>query len=304
MAIELPPDDDGNFMQSSSNSLLPPDVESEEDDATMCPVPPKKKLKKVPDVEHRPSQPASGFHEAESNGPSCVCSKVHTYQNDCLMEVFCPPRLVAEANRRGLRASVSLDQTTGWDANKTAEKQSGRILLATRKPWLLLVCPECRMFSILQRNVNVPKMDPTAVAHQMEEAIDHVAYSCELCVEQARSGRKFVFEHPSGASNWREEAIQNLLVEVPDARVISFAQCRYGLRAPDGRPMQKLTKFLTNSKAIIEEFAGRSCVCHLFDLQHAKIEGNMDGVKLSRHAQIYPPKLVRALVDCCQRELP
>lgn len=234
----------------------------------------------------------------------CVCKIQHQYTGDAVMEVFCPPRLVAEAQARGLKAGISLDKDTGWNANLASEKRHARALLQKRQPWLLLVSPECRMCSIMQRNCNQKKMDPKVWEEQLAEADDHVDFSMELCVEQGKNQRKFVFEHPSGAASWKKESVQRVLEEVPDARIIGFAQCRFGLQAPNGQPLQKLTKFLTNSKAVIQTFQGCQCVCATLGLTHAKIEGSMEGHSMSRWAQKYPPSLVSALVDCCQREMP
>lgn len=234
----------------------------------------------------------------------CLCKKVHQYEGDAVAEVFCPPRLAAEAQARGLKASISLDKDTGWDANVASEKQRAQALLRTHKPWLLLVSPECRMYSIMQRNCNQKKMDPKDWDRQMEEADDHLDFSMNLIIEQGKAKRKFIFEHPSGAASWKKDTVQRVLEEVPDATIVSFAQCRFGLKAPNDQPLQKLTKFLTNSPAVIQMFQGCQCVCSTLGLTHAKIEGSMDGHCMSRWAQKYPALLVSALMDCCQREMP
>ena len=245
---------------------------------------------------------ADGHRWAPFSG--CVCKIQHQYAGDAVMEVFCPPRLVAEAQARGLKASISLDKDTGWNANVALEKEHARALLEKHRPWLLLVSPECRMYSIMQRNCNQKKMDPKLWDQQMVEADDHVDFSMELCIAQGRAQRKFVFEHPSGAASWKKSSVQQVLREVPGARIVNFAQCRFGLQAPNGKPLQKLTKFLTNSKAVIQAFQGCQCVCTSLGLTHAQIEGSMQGHKMSRWAQKYPATLVSALIDCCQREMP
>ena len=113
------------------------------------------------------------------------------------MEVFCPPRLVAEAQARGLKAGISLDKDTGWNANLASEKRHACALLQKHRPWLLLVSPECRMYSIMQRNCNQKKMDPKVWEEQLAEADDHVDFGMDLCIAQGKDQRKFVFEHPS-----------------------------------------------------------------------------------------------------------
>ena len=240
-------------------------------------------------------QPSTADHMRCAPFSGCVCQIQHKYEGDAVMEVFCPPRLVAEAQSRGLQASISLDKDTGWDGSVASEKQRAQHLLRSHQPWLLLTSPECRMYSIMQRNQKkIPK----------EKWDDHLDFSMDLLIEQGQSGRKFVFEHPSGAASWSRHSVLRVMEEVPDAKIVSFAQCRFGLKAPNGQPLQKLTKFLTNSKAVIQVFHNAQCVCAALGLEHAKIEGSMQGHKMSRWAQKYPPLLVSSLIDCCQREMP
>ena len=66
--------------------------------------------------------------------------------------------------------------------------------------------------------------------------------------------------------------------------------------------MQKLTKFLTNSVAIAQEFHGKTCLCKSQGIEHQPIEGTDQGHSLSKWAQVYPKPLVKAVVDCAQQE--
>ena len=119
------------------------------------------------------------------------------------------------------------------------------------------------MYSIMQRNTNLARMDPAVVASRQQAADLHMKLCAELMVMQASAGRKFVLEHPAGAASWSLPCIQKLREDVPDAVLLTFAQCRFGLRDPDGKPLQKLTSFLTNMRSIIERFAGLQCICKL-----------------------------------------
>ena len=73
---------------------------------------------------------------------------------DAVMEVFCPPRLVPAAKAHGLSAKHSLDKegSPTWDADSEIDRRLALAYVAQRKPYLLLLSPECRMYSILQRN--------------------------------------------------------------------------------------------------------------------------------------------------------
>ena len=145
---------------------------------------------------------------------------------------------------------------------------------------------------------------PSAVVASRQQAADlHMKLCAELMVMQASAGRKFVLEHPAGAASWSLPFFQKLREDMPDAVLLTFAQCRFGLRDPDGKPLQKLTGFLTNMRSIIERFAGLQCICKLRGEGHGRIQGVVQGKLVSRWAQKYPAQMVDALVDCCQQDL-
>jgi hypothetical protein len=224
-----------------------------------------------------------------------------------LTEIFSPPRFVKRCQEIGLPATHSWDLTTGWNANNPADLQEVETYLNKEDPELTTMSPECTMFSIMQRNCNLKKMmetNPLEVERRMAEAIRHFDWCIEIARQRAAKGRKFLLEHPSSASSWNLRSVLQLCQDIPGCRFCCFAQCRYGLKGPgaDGKPMRKLTKFLTNSDAIYQEFHGKKCLCRSQGLVHQKIEGSINGVSLSKFAQIYPAPLVQAVVSCCQRE--
>ena len=222
-----------------------------------------------------------------------------------LMEVFSTPRLVPVAAARGLLAQHSLgkDSPAAWQADCAADRERARELVRSCRPHMLMLSPECTMYSIMQRNTNLARMDPAVVASRQQAADLHMKLCAELMVMQASAGRKFVLEHPAGAASWSLPCIQKLREDVPDAVLLTFAQCRFGLRDPDGKPLQKLTSFLTNMRSIIERFAGLQCICKLRGEGHGRIQGVVQGKLVSRWAQKYPAQMVDALVDCCQQDL-
>ena len=122
------------------------------------------------------------------------------------------------------------------------------------------------MYSIMQRNTNLARMDPAVVASRQQAADLHMKLCAELMVMQASAGRKFVLEHPAGAASWSLPCIQ---------------------------------KFFT----LIERFAGLQCICKLRGEGHGRIQGVVQGKRVSRWAQKYPAQMVDALVDCCQQDL-
>lgn len=87
----------------------------------------------------------------------------------------------------------------------------------------------------------------------------------------------------------------------PTVRVAIFDQCQFGLVSPQGRPMQKRTKVLTNSVAIFEALNGKFC-CKTH--QHEQIQGSEDGIKRSQWAQVYPEAMVTTICEAVLRSVP
>ena len=84
-------------------------------------------------------------------------------------------------------------------------------------------------------------------------------------------------------------------------QVAVFDQCQFGLVSPQGRPMQKRTKVLTNCVAIFEALNGKYC-CKTH--QHEQIQGSEDGIKRSQWAQVYPPAMVNAICEAVLSSVP
>ena len=113
-----------------------------------------------------------------------------------LMEVFSTPRLVPVAAARGLLAQHSLDKDSpaAWQADCAADRERARELVRSCRPYMLMLSPECTMYSIMQRNTNLARMDPAVVASRQQAADLHMKLCAELMVMQASAGRKFVLE--------------------------------------------------------------------------------------------------------------
>ena len=341
MASGLPPDDDPD--QDKGFLHLPSDVESDGLQELMgpgqdrqrpmkrpaakssCPssrkakAAPKKKtslpspkVKAAPKSKALPRQKAVRKEPSKADGDDLPPIRVPWFPthlgeakhhvHDAVMEVFSPPRLVPVAAQMGLKATISLDLTTGWDCNSDEDKKKCMVLVRKHQPHLLLVCPPCTFFSIMHQNCCAAKMDVAKLEAQGVEARGYLDYGMELCEEQWQSGRKFLFEHPSGASSWTEDSVVKVS-RLAGVVTFSFAQCRWGLRDPAGKPLQTLTKFMTNSTGIMEMFANRQCICDLRGEVHGTIQGTCRGEKVSTWAQEYPAMMVKAIAQCCVEEL-
>ena len=307
-APPLPPPVDGSDSEDAfSDEPLPPDILSEAEER-----PAKRRAARQqlvgPKVRKTPG--SSVQRAAKTSAPQAAAGSVLRQarvpeHGDAIMEVFCPPRLVPAAAARGLSAKYSLDKEGSpvWDADSETDRRIAHAYVDQRMPYLLLLSPECRMYSILQRNCNLAKMDPAAVQQQQEQADRHIEFCCQLMRKQADGQRYFVMEQPAGASSWNLPCVQAMRRSLPNVALITFPQCRFGLRDPQGRPLQKHTGFLTNLHTIVERFAGLKCICALRGEEHGRIEGTVDGHKVSRWAQAYPDKLVQGLVSCVEEGL-
>ena len=68
-------------------------------------------------------------------------------------EAYSPVRLTDPAlcQPRGLRPGAALDLRTGWNFNLRRDRDEALRLLAEQNPELLVVSPECKAFSAMQR---------------------------------------------------------------------------------------------------------------------------------------------------------
>ena len=81
----------------------------------------------------------------------------------------------------------------------------------------------------------------------MKQAEEHLKFVVKLYKTQWQEGRKFLHEHPAGATSWQFRVIQDLL-KLKGVQTTIADQCMYGLktwstnRAIQDTPAQKKTK--------------------------------------------------------------
>ena len=96
---------------------------------------------------------------------------------------------------------------------------------------------------------------------ELDAAIKHLAFAVFLCLKQAAEGRKFVFEHPVGASSWQFALVSKLL-HVEDAERVNFDFCQIGMEITvqdTVLPVKKRTSVVTNSKRLAKALLQRQC---------------------------------------------
>ena len=205
-----------------------------------------------------------------------------TVPKESVVELYSPPRLVEEAVKRGLNASLSIDLATGYDLNQPEVRQHVREELRRRKPRLLLACPPCKKFSPLQHL----RQDQHQLQHELGEAVVHVDFSMEMLNEQADRGDHGLYEHPDTASSWELPSVINFL-ERDEVILVKSHLCRFGLMVKE-KLNRKSTLFATTCDTIAVELQ-KLCQC---DELHQPLVGG-----LPQLAQTYPPKLVKAMID-------
>lgn len=215
------------------------------------------------------------------------------------MEFFSPPRVALKLRQRGLRAQYSFDIETGYDLLSFENRARALRLYQTHRPFFTMLSAPCTMYSKLQ-NLNLGKMSPEVRARRFQEAHCMLDYSMLIAKRQVETRRFFCHEHPRDASSWRRESVMELW-QRDDVFLVTFDQCRVGLRTPSGdKPIKKPTTLMTNSSAIRNIFAPLQCNC---SEEHATIQGSEMGYRLSTWCQVYTRQFVEALCLGVEREL-
>ena len=207
-------------------------------------------------------------------------------------EVYSPPRIVKEAERQGLQGGGSYDVKTGFDLKDTADLARMWKELEEDDPELVVLCPPCTPFSLLQ-GLNYPKMSPERVAVLVGDGLHHVNVSAEVARWQYGRGKLFLFEHPFTSKAWKEEVMSELR-QLPGVQACISDMCAYGMRVRGKELNKKTTMWLTNSDHIAKRLQKRCSGDHV----HEHLTGG--GAAL---AAVYPPSVCKAIVNGLRRHL-
>ena len=142
---------------------------------------------------------------------------------------------------------------------------------------------------------NFKRMEPSVVQRRWAEACKLLDHSMHCATIQVRRRNRFAFEHPAGASSWKEDSVK-AVEALPNVQTVVFDQCMLGLKSKVTQtPMRKRTRILTNCCRVVSRFSGLLCDgSH----DHVLVEGVEGGEKRSVWAQRYPPQMIEAIVDC------
>ena len=114
---------------------------------------------------------------------------------------------------------------------------------------MVVVCPPCGPFSSWM-NVNFTSKSDKEVQEILWEAMRHLSFAVELCLEQAGNGRFYLLEHPCQATSWQTGIMERLLF-MKGAYRFNFDFCTLGMKSvdSDGKAglVKKRTGLVTNS---------------------------------------------------------
>ncbi|CAJ1387436.1 unnamed protein product, partial [Effrenium voratum] len=140
---------------------------------------------------------------------------------------------------------------------------------------------------VLDRVTTLWAFQPTAESEQSQ------AY-----LEQHRNGRYFLHEHAKPSRSWKEPCIEKLQA-MDGVYTVQAPMCKWHMKAEDGQGVgfvRKETCYVTNSAEMAN-----------YKALEGRCEGSHRHVHLingrAREAQVYPPKLVNAILRGIKKEL-
>ena len=267
----------------------------------------------------QPERPAVARPDVSSGGLDighlsvCLCSILRDARKNgtvhgVVSEIFSPPRVAAQAQLAGLRPGFSIDLETRkpngeyWDLSKDDHVEELFDLLEREKPELLGGSPPCGPFSTLQNLVDVANnVDPADRAKRLAEGKKHLRTAVRAYWTQMEAGRYFLHEHPKGARSWEEPQVQELQAD-PRVFTVTGPMCRWRMTSEDAQGkglVKKETRWVTNSPHIAKALSG---VCSNTTGKTWHRHVNLINGR-ARSAQVYPPKLVKAILEALRNQL-
>ena len=91
-------------------------------------------------------------------------------------------------------------------------------LLREQRPTWVISAPPCTAFTVLNQNVNYPKMAPQEMERRMQEGLLHLKFVAKIYRFQMRHNKYVLHEHPKSARSWSSDPIKSIL-KMPDVFV-------------------------------------------------------------------------------------
>ncbi|CAK9058244.1 Retrovirus-related Pol polyprotein from transposon RE2 (Retro element 2) (AtRE2) [Includes: Protease RE2 [Durusdinium trenchii] len=229
--------------------------------------------------------------ELSAQGLSNVraCSHGFLSQSFKIMEVFSPPRVTEMAKQRGFLTTEppNFDLTNGWNTLHFEDRRQLRKTLEEQSPDLVLLSPDCRLFSVLM-NVNLKRIAVEKLTREQMEALTMWHLCIQVASFQLSRGKFFLIEQPAGASSWATHTVAWLLRQKGVLRFL-FDQCELGLQVSDQGLSRKATGIVTNHTGIAFLLSQYQCTkTH----HHVHLESG-----LPKKAQTYPKNMIQVILD-------
>ena len=183
-----------------------------------------------------------------------------------------------------------------WDFSRAADRALAMKMVREKRPQWIIAAPPCTPFSVLNFNMNYPRMTAEEVQAKLEEGRVHLQFVCRLYRYQVKHGGYFLHEHPRTARSWREPCVQRLLKR-SDVHVAKCDQCEFGAEntvglqwsdsAGEGARLLKPTRFMSNSPQMLQRLF-RTCKR---DHVHQPLLGGR-----AASASFYPFDLIKAIL--------
>ena len=84
-----------------------------------------------------------------------------------------------------------------WDFTRKADRQWALRLLRELQPMWVIAAPPCTAFSVLNHNLNYPKLPEQEVRRRVEEGMVHIKFVCKIYHFQLKHNRQFFARAPT-----------------------------------------------------------------------------------------------------------
>jgi hypothetical protein len=187
---------------------------------------------------------------------------------------------------------------TYWDLSKEEDVEELKFLQEAEDPMMLVGSPPCTAFSNLLK-MKRHSVHPGKYEQLRESGRLHLRNSVASYLRQIGRGRYFLHEAPSSADSFDEPEVIELL-KMPGILRVRGPMCRWDMMATDGAGtsyVRKSTDWVTNSPVLAAILEGE-CSNKFGWHRHVHLLNGR-----ARHAQVYPPRLVRAILLGIKRQM-
>ena len=224
-----------------------------------------------------------------------TCAAVQSIREDrpMVVEVFSPPRFSLVAQARGFTGK-SVDIVTGTDLTTAKNRHQLKQELRENPPELLVLCPPCTDESGWI-HLNATKMNHMELLRRKSRSRMFIKYCCELFKQQADSGGRVMFEHPTGSDMWTYPEVQNLCRKYFPTKL---HMCQYGLKIPSSENFIRKSTRLLLSHEDMQEKLGRTCPGPTVHKCHDVVAGSHPDIgPISKFAAKYTSQFVQAVLE-------